>query len=249
MSCTLNHSFLRNVFPFLGLALCAFVVPVGASAAEEPRPRIVSVTGQGEVQAEPDQAIVTLGVERAERLSQDAAGACAAPASRVRLMTPSIAGLLLERDVNAADYGTERADLKGRADLKVGPYVRDPHMLSSDFVHIRGVLIEDTFAEAFGMRGARIVITARTRKWAHESALKLTGFATSVIACKCEAAIERELSEEETPDGRPGVSVLFFTMDGGALRSYSPASTSVGTAMLPRLPRRSKVTMHSSARR
>ena len=72
MSCTLNHSFLRNVFPFLGLALCAFVVPVGASAAEEPRPRIVSVTGQGEVQAEPDQAIVTLGVESRKPRLEDA---------------------------------------------------------------------------------------------------------------------------------------------------------------------------------
>jgi formylmethanofuran--tetrahydromethanopterin N-formyltransferase len=47
--------------------------------------------------------------------------------------------------------------------------------------------------------------------------LKLTGFATSVIACKCEAAIERELTPDETPDGRPGISVLFFTMDSDSL--------------------------------
>jgi formylmethanofuran--tetrahydromethanopterin N-formyltransferase len=80
-------------------------------------------------------------------------------------------------------------------------------------VHIRGVLIEDTFAEAFGMRAARVVITARHLRWAREAAVKMTGFATSVIACKCEAAIERELGEDETPDGRPGVSVLVFTMD------------------------------------
>ena len=80
-------------------------------------------------------------------------------------------------------------------------------------VEIRGVVIEDTFAEAFGMRAARLVITARTLRWAREAALKLTGFATSVIACKCEAAIERELTPDETPDAPPGVSVLFFTMD------------------------------------
>ena len=79
-------------------------------------------------------------------------------------------------------------------------------------MEIRGVLIEDTFAEAFTMRGARVVITARSARWAREAALKMTGFATSVIACKCEAAVERELPEAETPDGRPGVSVLFFTM-------------------------------------
>ncbi|HYT05311.1 MAG TPA: formylmethanofuran--tetrahydromethanopterin N-formyltransferase [Gemmatimonadales bacterium] len=82
---------------------------------------------------------------------------------------------------------------------------------------INGVAIEDTFAEAFTMRVARIVITGRNAKWAREAALKLTGFATSVIGCKCEAGIERELPEAATPDGRPGVSVLFFTMDKESL--------------------------------
>ena len=67
------------------------------------------------------------------------------------------------------------------------------------------------------MRAARLVITARTHKWARAAALKLTGFATSVIACKCEAGIERELGPGETPDARPGVSVLFFTMDMDSL--------------------------------
>ena len=82
---------------------------------------------------------------------------------------------------------------------------------------VNGVLIEDTFAEAFTMRVARIVITGRTAKWAREAGTKLTGFATSVIGCKCEAGIERELPESDTPDGRPGVSVLFFTMDKESL--------------------------------
>ena len=82
---------------------------------------------------------------------------------------------------------------------------------------IDGVAIEDTFAEAFTMRVARIVITGRNAKWAKEAALKLTGFATSVIGCKCEAGIERELAAGETPDGRPGVSVLFLTMDKESL--------------------------------
>jgi formylmethanofuran--tetrahydromethanopterin N-formyltransferase len=77
---------------------------------------------------------------------------------------------------------------------------------------IRGVHIEDTFAEAFTMRSARLVITARSDRWVREAALKLTGFATSVIGCKCEAGIERELTEAETPDGRPGVSVLLMVM-------------------------------------
>src|SRR6266850_7862591 len=77
---------------------------------------------------------------------------------------------------------------------------------------IRGVFIEDTFAEAFTMRVARIIITGRNQRWVREAALKLTGFATSVIGCKVEAGIERELPATETPDGRPGISILMMTM-------------------------------------
>jgi formylmethanofuran--tetrahydromethanopterin N-formyltransferase len=84
-------------------------------------------------------------------------------------------------------------------------------------MEIRGVVIEDTFAEAFGMRGSRVVITAATEKWARTAALSMTGFATSVIGSKVEAGIERELTADETPDGRPGISVLLFTMDSASL--------------------------------
>jgi formylmethanofuran--tetrahydromethanopterin N-formyltransferase len=84
-------------------------------------------------------------------------------------------------------------------------------------MEINGVFIEDTFAEAFPMRAARIVVTAVSARWAREAALKLTGFATSVIACKCEAAIECDVAPGDTPDGRPGVSVLLFAMDTDSL--------------------------------
>lgn len=80
-----------------------------------------------------------------------------------------------------------------------------------------GVAIDDSFAEAFPMKGTRLVITAHNLTWARNAAVSATGFATSVIACGCEAGIERELSPEETPDGRPGVSVLFFSMSGKEL--------------------------------
>jgi formylmethanofuran--tetrahydromethanopterin N-formyltransferase len=73
--------------------------------------------------------------------------------------------------------------------------------------------VVDTFAEAFPMWGARIVITAESPAWAHEAARSMTGFATSVIGCKCEAGIEHELDPAETPDGRPGVSTLLFAGD------------------------------------
>jgi formylmethanofuran--tetrahydromethanopterin N-formyltransferase len=84
-------------------------------------------------------------------------------------------------------------------------------------MNINGVLIDDTFAEAFGMRGTRVLITAQNLKWAHIAAASMTGFATSVIACGVEAGIERELSPEETPDGRPGVAVLMFAMGSAVL--------------------------------
>jgi formylmethanofuran--tetrahydromethanopterin N-formyltransferase len=73
--------------------------------------------------------------------------------------------------------------------------------------------VADTFAEAFPMRYSRLVITAATDAWAYEAARSATGFATSVIGCKCEAAVERPLAEEQTPDGRPGIAVLLFAMD------------------------------------
>jgi formylmethanofuran--tetrahydromethanopterin N-formyltransferase len=79
-------------------------------------------------------------------------------------------------------------------------------------MNIRGVHIEDTFAEAFTMRVARLIVTARSPRWAREAALKLTGFATSVIGCKCEAGIERVLPPDATPDARPGISILLMTM-------------------------------------
>jgi len=78
---------------------------------------------------------------------------------------------------------------------------------------INSTEIVDTFAEAFKMAGTRVIITAATKQWAMAAAQSITGFATSVIGCKCEAGIERELSTEETPDLRPGVSVLLFTMN------------------------------------
>jgi formylmethanofuran--tetrahydromethanopterin N-formyltransferase len=80
-----------------------------------------------------------------------------------------------------------------------------------------GVQIDDGFAEAFPMKATRIVITAHNLTWARHAAVSATGFATSVIACGCEAGIERELAPEETPDGRPGLAVLFFSMSGKEL--------------------------------
>jgi formylmethanofuran--tetrahydromethanopterin N-formyltransferase len=81
-------------------------------------------------------------------------------------------------------------------------------MLETMDYYFNGVEIEDTYAEAFGMWGGRVIITAVNRQWAREAATKMTGFATSIIACGCEAGIERDV--DDAPDGRPGVSVLLF---------------------------------------
>jgi formylmethanofuran--tetrahydromethanopterin N-formyltransferase len=62
------------------------------------------------------------------------------------------------------------------------------------------------------MKATRLIVTAHNATWARHAGAAATGFATSVIGCGCEAGIERELSPAETPDGRPGVALLLFSM-------------------------------------
>ena len=83
---------------------------------------------------------------------------------------------------------------------------------------VKGVRIDDTFAEAFGMRATAVIITADSIRWARQAALTMTGFATSVIGCGCEAGIDGELTVTQTPDGRPGVRVLLFAVSTAELQ-------------------------------
>jgi formylmethanofuran--tetrahydromethanopterin N-formyltransferase len=85
-------------------------------------------------------------------------------------------------------------------------------------LNVNGVRIDDTFAEAFPMRATGIVITADSAHWARQAAVTMTGFATSVIGCGCEAGIDRALGPSETPDGRPGVRVLLFAVSTSELQ-------------------------------
>ena len=71
-------------------------------------------------------------------------------------------------------------------------------------------MIDDTFAEAFRMRYVRLIVTAHDDYWLHAALAEFTGYGTSIIACDCEAGIERHLTVDETPDGRPGAAVLAF---------------------------------------
>ena len=76
---------------------------------------------------------------------------------------------------------------------------------------IRGVAIRDTFSEGFSMIASRILVTAADEQWAMTAAREAVGFATSVIGCGCEADVEEVVTD--TPDGRPGVAILFFATD------------------------------------
>ena len=80
-----------------------------------------------------------------------------------------------------------------------------------------GVHIDDGFAEAFPMKATRILITAHNATWARHAAVSATGLATSVIGCGCEAGIERVIDAKESPDGRPGLSLLLFAVSGKEL--------------------------------
>src|SRR5437868_9273442 len=68
------------------------------------------------------------------------------------------------------------------------------------------------------MPAARAVVTAETPTWAQTAGQMATGYAASVIGCDAEAGIERSLRPEETPDGRPGVSLLLFAFNREALQ-------------------------------
>lgn len=83
---------------------------------------------------------------------------------------------------------------------------------------VNDVPLDDTFAEAFPMTGCRLIVTAATAGWARTAGQTATGYAASVIGCDAEAGIERELSPDETPDGRPGVSLLMFGFSRDALQ-------------------------------
>lgn len=68
------------------------------------------------------------------------------------------------------------------------------------------------------MTGARLIVTARNEAWVLKAGEVVTGYASSVIGCDVEAGIERILPGNETPDGRPGVSLLMFAFNRDALQ-------------------------------
>jgi formylmethanofuran--tetrahydromethanopterin N-formyltransferase len=84
-------------------------------------------------------------------------------------------------------------------------------------MELNGVEIEDTYAEAFGIKVARVLITGASKRWAMVAATEATGFGTSVIMCPAEAGIECVVDGDKTPDGRPGVYIQICTFGYKAL--------------------------------
>lgn len=83
-------------------------------------------------------------------------------------------------------------------------------------MEINGVFIDDTWAEAFAMTFARLLVTAEDQHWLREAVAAATGMATSIIGCDVEAGLESVA--EHTPDGRPGANLLFFARNADKLK-------------------------------
>ena len=77
-------------------------------------------------------------------------------------------------------------------------------------MQIGSTQIIDTYAEAFGVRYTRLALTAANDFWLEAALRSITGYGTSVIGCDAEAGVERHLSKEESPDGRPAAAVMLF---------------------------------------
>jgi len=89
-------------------------------------------------------------------------------------------------------------------------------------VELNGTHIDATFAEAFRMRYVRLIVTAHDQHWLDAAIRELTGYSSSIISCDSEAARERLLAPEETPDGRPGAAILLFGFSAEGLAAVVP---------------------------
>ena len=98
-------------------------------------------------------------------------------------------------------------------------------------MRIGDTLIIDTFAEAFRMRYARVIVTAADAHWLDAALREFTGYGASVIGCDAEVGVERFLTTDQTPDGRPGAAVLAFGFSVNALAKAM--LTRVGQCLLP----------------
>ncbi|MBX9787329.1 MAG: formylmethanofuran--tetrahydromethanopterin N-formyltransferase [Pirellulales bacterium] len=90
-------------------------------------------------------------------------------------------------------------------------------------MQLRETFIVDTFAEAFRMWYARLIVTALDEEALADAVREVTGYASSVIACDVEAGLEQSLAPADTPDGRVGAAVMFFGYSADALSKAVPS--------------------------
>ena len=84
-------------------------------------------------------------------------------------------------------------------------------------MEINGVNIKETYAEGFGIKVSRILVTAASERLAMIAATEATGYGTSVIGCPAEAGIDCFVPANMTPDGRPGYIIMICHASKGML--------------------------------
>ena len=84
-------------------------------------------------------------------------------------------------------------------------------------MNIDQTIIEDTFAEGFGMRYTRLIVTAANKRWLDAGGREFSGNGSSVIQCDAEVGLEGYLTPDQTFDGRIGASILAFGFSADAL--------------------------------
>ncbi|MFQ6136093.1 MAG: formylmethanofuran--tetrahydromethanopterin N-formyltransferase [Candidatus Hydrothermarchaeales archaeon] len=80
-------------------------------------------------------------------------------------------------------------------------------------LEIGGIVVEDTYCEAFDGLFSRLLITAKDEKRLKKAALSATALPCTVFD-ESEGGIEEWLGEEETPDGRRGVIIQIWVNYG-----------------------------------
>lgn len=99
------------------------------------------------------------------------------------------------------------------------PVFEDPTSSSGGLARmfIGSTRIADTFAEAFRLQFARLVVTAHDAHWLAAATQSVCGYGTSVIGCDAEVGLEQTLTSAETPDHRPGAAVMLFAFSTAGL--------------------------------
>ncbi len=77
-------------------------------------------------------------------------------------------------------------------------------------------IIEDTFAEGFGMRYTRLIVSAHDAYWLNAGLTEFCGYGSSVILCDAECGVELPQIIKSI-DGRPSASIMAFGFSAEAL--------------------------------